>query len=91
MEGGSVVVDLPNLGAQHGFILTVLCFHWRGIFGRGDLPQHIIINFLLKENFKREYIHLTDFLAHTINLFMATQGALQYLARDTKMMDDKNW
>ena len=33
VEDGSVVVDLPNLGAQHVFILTVLCFHCRGIFG----------------------------------------------------------
>jgi alpha-galactosidase/6-phospho-beta-glucosidase family protein len=30
-EDGSVAVDLPNLGAQHVFILTVLCFHCRGI------------------------------------------------------------
>jgi hypothetical protein len=27
VEDGSVVVDLPNLGAQHVFILTELCFH----------------------------------------------------------------
>ena len=33
MEDGSVVVDLPNLGAQHVFILTELCFHCQGIFG----------------------------------------------------------
>ena len=33
VEDGSVVVDLPNLGAQHVFILIVLCFHCRGIFG----------------------------------------------------------
>jgi hypothetical protein len=34
VEDGSVAVDLPNLGAQHVFILTVLSFHCRGIFGR---------------------------------------------------------
>jgi hypothetical protein len=34
VEDGSVAVDLPNLGAQHGFILTELCFHCQGIFGR---------------------------------------------------------
>ena len=34
VEDGSVVVDLPNLGTQHVIILTVLCFHCRGIFGR---------------------------------------------------------
>jgi hypothetical protein len=28
------VVDLPNLGAQHAIILTVMCFHCPGIFGR---------------------------------------------------------
>ena len=39
MEDGSVAVDLPNLDAQHVIILTVLCFHCRGIFGMGDLPQ----------------------------------------------------
>ena len=33
VEDGSVVVDLPNLGTQHVFILTELCFHCRGIFG----------------------------------------------------------
>jgi hypothetical protein len=31
-EDGSIVVDLPNLGAQHVFILTVLYFHCQGIF-----------------------------------------------------------
>jgi hypothetical protein len=34
VEDGSIVGDLPNLDAKHGFILTVLCFHCRGIFGR---------------------------------------------------------
>jgi hypothetical protein len=33
VEDGSVVADLPNLGAQHVFILIELCFHCRGIFG----------------------------------------------------------
>ena len=33
VEDGSVVVDLPNLGAQHVFILIELCFHFWGIFG----------------------------------------------------------
>jgi hypothetical protein len=33
VEYGGVVEDLPNLGAQHVFILTVLCFHCQGIFG----------------------------------------------------------
>jgi hypothetical protein len=32
-EDGSVAVDLPSLGAQHVFILIVLCFHCWGIFG----------------------------------------------------------
>ena len=34
VEDGSVVVDLPNLGAQHVIILTESCFHCWGIFGR---------------------------------------------------------
>jgi hypothetical protein len=34
VEDVSVAVDLPNLGAQHVIILTVLCFHCQGIFGR---------------------------------------------------------
>jgi hypothetical protein len=34
VEDGSVAVDLPNLGAQHVIILTVLCFHCWGILGR---------------------------------------------------------
>jgi hypothetical protein len=33
VEDDSVVVDLPNLGAQHVFILMESCFHCRGIFG----------------------------------------------------------
>jgi hypothetical protein len=32
-DGSVVVVDLPNLGAQHIFILIELCFHCWGIFG----------------------------------------------------------
>jgi hypothetical protein len=32
-DDGSVAVDLPNLGAQHVFILIESCFHCRGIFG----------------------------------------------------------
>ena len=28
-EDGSVVVDLPNLGSQHVFILIELCFYCR--------------------------------------------------------------
>jgi hypothetical protein len=32
-EDGSVAVDLPNLGAQHVFVLIELCFHCWGIFG----------------------------------------------------------
>jgi hypothetical protein len=31
VEDASLVVDLANLGAQHVFILVVLCFHCRGI------------------------------------------------------------
>ena len=30
-EDGSGVVDLPNLGAQHVFMLTKLCFHCPGL------------------------------------------------------------
>jgi hypothetical protein len=32
VEDGSVVVDLPNLSAQHVFILIELCFHCWGTF-----------------------------------------------------------
>ena len=32
-EDGSVVVDLPNLGIQHAFILIELCFLCLGTFG----------------------------------------------------------
>jgi hypothetical protein len=30
VEDGSVVVNLPNLGAQHVITLTLLCFHCWG-------------------------------------------------------------
>jgi hypothetical protein len=33
VEDGSVAVDLPNLGTQHVFMLTELCFHCWAIFG----------------------------------------------------------
>ena len=33
VEDGSVVVDLPNLGTQHVFVLIELCFHCTGLFG----------------------------------------------------------
>jgi hypothetical protein len=33
VEDGSVAVDLPNLGTQHVFILTELCFHCRAYLG----------------------------------------------------------
>ena len=33
VEDGNVVVDLPNLGTQHVFILIESCFHCQGIFG----------------------------------------------------------
>jgi hypothetical protein len=33
VEDGSVAVDLPNLGAQHVFIVTESYFHCWGIFG----------------------------------------------------------
>jgi hypothetical protein len=39
-ENGSIAIDLPNVGAQHVFILTVLCFHCQGIF-QIDLLQQI--------------------------------------------------
>ena len=32
-EYSSVVVDLPNVGTQHVFILIELCFHCTGLFG----------------------------------------------------------
>jgi hypothetical protein len=34
VEDGSVAVGLPNLGVQQIFILIMLCFHCRSIFGR---------------------------------------------------------
>jgi hypothetical protein len=37
VEDGSVVVDLPNLGAQHVIILTVFVFI-AGAYLRGDVP-----------------------------------------------------
>ena len=33
VEDGIVAVDLPNLGAQHVFILIESCFHCWGVFG----------------------------------------------------------
>jgi hypothetical protein len=56
MEDGSVVVDLPNLGAQHVFILTVLCFHCRGILGRFTatpvlpIPRDLTLSFGLHDH-----------------------------------------
>jgi hypothetical protein len=40
VEDGSIAVALPNLGAQHVIILTVLCFHCQGISGRRHATDH---------------------------------------------------
>jgi hypothetical protein len=55
VEDGSVAVDLPNLGAQHVIILTVLRFH--NIFGRRFTttsqlkgPENVF-NKIIEENF----------------------------------------
>ena len=51
VEDGSVVVDLPNLGAQRVFILTELCFHCWGIFGLeiyGNRNWKSIFNILIR-------------------------------------------
>jgi hypothetical protein len=37
-EDGRVLVDLPNLGTEHVFILIELCFHCRANLGE-NLPQ----------------------------------------------------
>jgi hypothetical protein len=50
VEDGSVAVDLPNLCAQHGVILTVLCFI-AGAYLERDLLQHYII---MRCDFKSE-------------------------------------
>ena len=55
VEDGSVAVDLPNLGAQHVFTLTGLCFHCRGIFGLEvyrNSSLHLVIYIFLHQNNK---------------------------------------
>jgi hypothetical protein len=47
VEDGSVAVDLPNLVAQHVFILVELCFHCRGIFGLENLLQQFSLHVIL--------------------------------------------
>jgi hypothetical protein len=42
VEDGSVAADLPNLGAQHVFILTEL-FSLPGHIWVGDLLQHVSV------------------------------------------------
>ena len=49
VEDGSIAVDLPNLGTQHIFILTVLCFHCRGIFGRVSVTPAFSFVFCITE------------------------------------------
>jgi hypothetical protein len=44
VKDGSVAVDLSNLGTQHVFILTVLCFHCRGIFGLERFTATILVS-----------------------------------------------
>jgi hypothetical protein len=46
-EDGSVVVDLPNLGAQHVFILIELCFHCPDLFGLEIYPNKMAPNVLI--------------------------------------------
>ena len=47
VEDGSVVVDLPNLGTQHVFILIELCFHCQGIFGLENYLNKLVPNVLI--------------------------------------------
>ena len=53
-EDGSVAVDLPNLGAQHVFILTELCFHCWGIFG---LEIYCNTSYSFIHSFIQSFIH----------------------------------
>jgi hypothetical protein len=43
VEDGSVVVDLPNLGAQHVFVLIVLCFHLPGHIWVGEIYRNTVL------------------------------------------------
>ena len=47
VEDGSVVVDLPNLGAQHVFILIELCFHCPGLFWMEIYSNKLASNVLI--------------------------------------------
>jgi hypothetical protein len=50
VEDGSIAVDLPNLGAQHVFILTELCFHCLSIFGLEIYHNKMVPNVYLNSN-----------------------------------------
>jgi hypothetical protein len=42
VEDDSVVVDLPNLGAQHVFILIESRFHYQGICGLKNCCNNVL-------------------------------------------------
>jgi hypothetical protein len=53
VEDGSVAVDRPNLGAQYVFILTVLCFHYPGIFGRRFTTTYKSLTLVIMNIYKK--------------------------------------
>jgi hypothetical protein len=68
VEDGSVAVDLPSLGTQHVIILTVLCFHCRGVFGRRFTATQ---DYFLKRHFiyncKKVFFHFTFLFLGSMN------------------------
>ena len=64
MEDGKIVIDVPNLGAQHVIILTMLCFH-SGIFGRrftSTDPGSLVFCFCFCFFFLRSYLCVREWI-----------------------------
>jgi hypothetical protein len=74
VENGSVEVDMPNLGAQHVFILIVLCFHCRSIIELERFTATHIYIFLLVYSLTALLAQLPVcvFLTFLILIFQAT-------------------
>jgi hypothetical protein len=61
VEDGTVAVDLPNLGTQHVFIVTELCFPCQGLFGL-QIYRNTIPCGVSRERLKL-CVHLTPLLS----------------------------
>jgi hypothetical protein len=68
-EDGSVVLNLPNLGAQLVFILIESCFHCQGIFGLENYHNIYKSMFIKRNNLLN---HKLPTIKHNFSIIVPT-------------------